>query len=130
MLQHATHQPHEDLFGVREVVRAYREQTNASTLIDRRPRRREVAEGRRDPPPVGRDEHDAGRRGVGGAGHVATPEAVAALLGAMKDKDKLVRGAAARALGRVGAGVEGVTEALTAALKDRARTSGPPPRRR
>jgi uncharacterized protein (TIGR02996 family) len=52
--------------------------------------------------------------------HVGTPEAAAAIVPALRDRVKEVRAQAAYFLGRIGADVDGVTEALLAARKDRA----------
>lgn len=115
-------QGHDDLRGLREVVRAYRERTGASTLIEparlaavKSPKVKEIRAHLSDSATTTR------LVAVWALRHVATPEAAAAIVPALKGKDKVVRGAAARALGRVGNGVEGVVEALAAALKDRAR---------
>jgi HEAT repeat protein len=49
---------------------------------------------------------------------VGSAEVVAILLAALKDEDRFVRYAAARALGSAGAGSADVVAALLAALKD------------
>jgi uncharacterized protein (TIGR02996 family) len=53
--------------------------------------------------------------------YIKTPEAVAGLLAALKDKDQVLRITALRALGRVGRGAAGAVEAVRAMLTDRAK---------
>jgi uncharacterized protein (TIGR02996 family) len=110
-----------DVSDVRSVIQtAYRKRNAKSTLAD--PARLAV----KDPPDVPairaflEDPSPATRLvAVFALRHVGTPDAVAGLLAALQVSDRVIRTNAVRALGRVGRGAAGVSEALCAAKKDR-----------
>ncbi len=115
--------PGDDRATVREVILpAYRQRTPQSTLIEpahiamSKPTAKTVPTLR---PFLADDSRVTRVVAVWGLRHVGTPEAAKELLPAMKDKDRLVRLHAVRALGRIGKDVDGVIEAVRAALKDR-----------
>jgi HEAT repeat protein len=59
--------------------------------------------------------------GVSALRHIGTPNVIAVITSALKDKDRFVRISAIRALARVGKGKSSVTQALRAATKDKAK---------
>jgi uncharacterized protein (TIGR02996 family) len=124
ILYNLSHRAVGDLAGVYDVVLpTYRERTKTSTIIT--PATLAVSKQTKKTVPAIcaflQDKSVATRVvAVWALRHVGTPEAVTGLLIAIKDKDKLVRTHAVRALGRTGKGMENVIEAVRAMLKDRA----------
>jgi uncharacterized protein (TIGR02996 family) len=113
-----------DFVGLRDVVLpAYRVRTEASTIT--KPAALALSKQPKKMVPAIlaylQDESVATRVvAVWALRHIASPDAIEGLLTALKDKDKLVRAHAVRALGHTGKGMENVIEAVQAMLKDRA----------